>query len=98
MLDQQVYISISNVFFKMWIYQIIVRTKNECLLAMAHTPVFLSGKFHEQRTLAGYSPSGQKDSNTTKWLSTSILLVQIETIFNLFLFPSFIVLISVGVF
>ena len=82
----------------MWIYQIIVRTKNECLLAMAHTPVFSSGKFHEQRSLAGYSPSGQKDSNTTKWLSTSILLVQIETIFNLFLFPSFIVLISVGVF
>ena len=61
------------------------------------TPVFLPGRVHGQRSLAGQSPSGHKDSNTTEQLSTSILSVQIETMFNLFLFPSFIVSISVGV-
>ena len=29
------------------------------------TPVFLSGKFHGQRSLAGYSPWGHKELNTT---------------------------------
>ena len=29
-------------------------------------PVFLPGKFHEQRSLAGYSPWGLKESDTTK--------------------------------
>ena len=29
------------------------------------TPVFLPGKFHGQRSLAGYSPWGHKDSDTT---------------------------------
>ena len=29
------------------------------------TPVFLPGKFHEQRSLAGYSPWGRKESDTT---------------------------------
>ena len=32
-----------------------------------HTPVFLPGKFDEQRSLAGYS---HKESDVTKWLST----------------------------
>ena len=32
------------------------------------TPVFLSGKSHGQRSLAGYSPWGHKDSNTTEQL------------------------------
>ena len=32
--------------------------------------VFLSGKFHEQRSLAGYSPWGDKKSDTTEQLST----------------------------
>ena len=32
---------------------------------MATTPVFLPGKFHGQRSLAGYSPSGHKESNPT---------------------------------
>ena len=32
---------------------------------MAPTPVFLPGKFHGQRSLASYSPSGQKESDTT---------------------------------
>ena len=30
------------------------------------TPVFLPGKSHRQRTLAGYSPWGHKESNMTK--------------------------------
>ena len=29
-------------------------------------PVFLSGEFHGQRSLAGYSPWGHKESDTTK--------------------------------
>ena len=34
------------------------------------TPIFLPGKSHGQRSLAGYSPWGQKESATTEWLST----------------------------
>ena len=34
------------------------------------TPVFLPGKFHDQRSLVGYSPWGCKDSGTTEHLST----------------------------
>ena len=30
------------------------------------TPVFLPGKFHGQRILAGYSPGGHKESDTTE--------------------------------
>ena len=30
------------------------------------TPVFLPGKFHGQRTLAGYSPWGRKESDLAK--------------------------------
>ena len=30
------------------------------------TPVFLPGKFHGQRSLAGYSPRGHKKSDTTE--------------------------------
>ena len=30
------------------------------------TPVFLPGKFHEQRSLAGYSPRGHKAPDTTE--------------------------------
>ena len=36
------------------------------------TPVFLSGKSHGQRSLAGYSPWGCKESNVTEWLSVSL--------------------------
>ena len=31
------------------------------------TPTLLHGKFHGQRSLAGYSPQGRKESDTTKW-------------------------------
>ena len=34
-------------------------------------PVFLPGEFHEQRSLAGYSPWGRKEMDTTKRLSLS---------------------------
>ena len=33
------------------------------------TPVFLPGEFHGQRSLAGYSPWGCKDLDTTEWLT-----------------------------
>ena len=33
------------------------------------TPEFLPGKSHEQRSLAGYSPCGHKESDTNEWLS-----------------------------
>ena len=36
------------------------------------TPVLLPGKSHEQRSLAGYSPLGHKESDTTVWLSFSL--------------------------
>ena len=34
------------------------------------TPVFLPEKAHGQRSLAGYSPEGRKESDMTKELST----------------------------
>ena len=36
-------------------------------------PVLLPGEFHEQRSLAGYSPWGQKETDTTERLSLSLL-------------------------
>ena len=36
------------------------------------TPVFLLGEFHGQRSLAGYSPWGHKESDTTEWLTLSL--------------------------
>ena len=34
-------------------------------------PVFLPGEFHGQRSLAGYSPWGHKESDVTEWLILS---------------------------
>ena len=36
------------------------------------TPIFLPEYFHEQRNLAGYSPWGLKESDTTEWLTLSL--------------------------
>ena len=36
------------------------------------TPVFLPGKFHGQRRLAGYSPWVQKDLNVTELTHTRV--------------------------
>ena len=35
------------------------------------TPVFLPGKSHGQRSLAGYSPWGRQESDMTKWLNNN---------------------------
>ena len=40
------------------------------------TPVFLSGKSHGQRSLAGYRPWGQKESDTPGRLTLSLSLFQ----------------------
>ena len=34
------------------------------------TPVFLPGEFHGERSLAGYSPWGRKESDTTEQVNT----------------------------
>ena len=39
------------------------------------TAVFLPGKSHGQRSLAGYSPWGHKESDTTEQLSTAPILI-----------------------
>jgi len=36
------------------------------------TPVFLPGEFHGQRSLAGYSPRGHKQLDTTELLTLSL--------------------------
>ena len=36
------------------------------------TPVFLPGEFQGQRSLAGYSPWGHKESDTVEWLTHNI--------------------------
>ena len=38
--------------------------------AWQHTPVFLSGESHGQRSLVGYSPWGHRESDMTEWVST----------------------------
>ena len=35
------------------------------------TPVFLPGKSHGRRSLAGYGPWGHRESDTTEWLNNS---------------------------
>ena len=42
---------------------------------MATTPVFFPGKSHRQRSLAGYSPWGHKESDTTEQLTHAHLLI-----------------------
>ena len=37
------------------------------------TPVFLSGQFHGERSLGGYSPWGRKELDMTEQLSLSII-------------------------
>ena len=41
-------------------------------LGEGNTPIFLPGKFHEQGKLAGYSPWGHKESDTTGQLTLSL--------------------------
>ena len=51
--------------FNLWVGKIPWRR------AWLPTPVFLPGEFHAQRSLTGCSPSGHKESDTTKWLTLS---------------------------
>ena len=46
--------------FNLWVRKIPWRRKWQC------TPVFLPGKFHGQRSLAGCGPWGRKESDTTE--------------------------------
>ena len=48
------------------------------------TPVFLPGESHGQRSLAGYSPWGRKESDMTEWLHTHIYIYPLP-----FGFPDF---------
>ena len=56
--------------FDPWVGKIPSRRK--CLFI----PVFLPGEFHGQRSLAGYSPGGCKESDTTEWLILSLFTWQ----------------------
>ena len=47
------------------------------------TPVFLPGEFHGQRSLAGYSPYGFKESDTTELLTHIDLVEYLVVIFKL---------------
>ena len=44
---------------------------------MQPTLVFLSGKFHRQRSLVGYSPGGHKESDSTEQLNIRIILANL---------------------
>ena len=55
------------------------------------TPVFLPGKFHEQRSLVGYSPWGHKESDTTEWL---LFLFFLSTCLSLIFFPISVLLLT----
>ena len=50
--------------FDPWVNKILWRRKWQSI------PVFLSEKFHGQRSLSGYSPKGCKESDTTEQQST----------------------------
>ena len=50
--------------FDPWVGKILCRRKWQT------TPIFFPGKSHRQRNLAGYSPWGHKESDTTECLST----------------------------
>ena len=52
------------------------------------TPVFLPGKSHGQRSLAGYSPWGHKESDMMSNSYTKITVTNHST--NMFLTPSFV--------
>ena len=47
--------------------------------AQQPTPVFLPGEFRGQRSLAGYSPCGHKESDTTEQLSTARMFILART-------------------
>ena len=48
-------------------------------MAWQPTPVFLPGESHGQRSLAGYSPWGHKESDRTEWLTYTHTHTHIHT-------------------
>ena len=58
--------------FNPWVRKILWRRKGQC------TPIFLPGRSHGQRSLAGYSPWGLTESNVTEQLNSSMLGMVIE--------------------
>ena len=53
-------------------------------------PVFLPGEFHGQRSLAGYSPWGRKEADTTEWLAHTFLICEYPDLedYKAFRFPN----------
>ena len=47
-----------------------------------HTPVFLPGEFHGQRSLVGYSPRGPKELDTTELRTLDCSLTQVVELLN----------------
>ena len=62
------------VWFNPWVRKVPWKRKRQ------PTPVFLPGKFHGQRSLAGYCPWGCKGLNITEQLSTHILRARTPTV------------------
>ena len=56
---------------------------------MAKAQVFLPGKFQVQRSLAGYSPWGHKEWNTTEYSNTlyDICMVGVQLYINIWQNP-----------
>ena len=44
------------------------------------TPIFLPGEFHGQRSLAGYSPSGCKESDTTEQVTLHCAMIPLAIV------------------
>ena len=57
--------------FNLWVRKIPWRR------ARQRSPVFLPGESHGQRSLAGYSPQGHRESDTTEWLSRQAGIVSL---------------------
>jgi len=65
-------------FSRIWLHNEIVLEKE-----MATTPVFLPGESQGQKSLAGYSPWGHKELDTTEWLKMKeILYLKIVTVYQ----------------
>ena len=50
---------------------------------MTPTPIFLPGKFHEQRSLMGYSPWGRKESDTAEHTHTHLFICLMGLLYSI---------------
>ena len=73
-----------NLLFQFSNYQISTPSRYvQILWKWQTTPVFSPGEFHGHRSLAGYSPWGCKESDTTEWLSlTHVRCTQVIFLVN----------------